>query len=221
MPRHLSVGYWQASRIQAIFGNAVEARRHAEVCLSYSIALEPFFLGYAHEALARAAHVAGDTDAAVKHLKLADEQAALVVREQDRKLSGQGPGRLEVAAMPALTLTSRSARTEDGQGAWLYCSICVPLTRGPRNRMRSRGSQRCCNRRIFATVRNLTSQMPETLTPNPAQPDGPVRDSLFAYVGTARWLARYVRAQWPLRKGEYLERSRYRQTLRRLNSEAL
>jgi hypothetical protein len=85
-PKHLSVGYWQASRIQAIVGNAAEARRHAEVCLSYSVALEPFFLGYAHEALARAAHVAGDTSAAAKHLTLADEQAALVVRAHEREL---------------------------------------------------------------------------------------------------------------------------------------
>ena len=85
-PKRLSVGYWQASRIQAVVGNAVEARRHAEVCLSYSVGLEPFFVGYAHEAFARAACVAGDTSAAAKHLKLADEQAALVVREHDREL---------------------------------------------------------------------------------------------------------------------------------------
>jgi hypothetical protein len=85
-PKRLSVGYWQASRIQAVLGNAVEARRHAEVCLSYSAALEPFFLGYAHEALARAAHVAGATSAVAKHLTLADEQAALVGRKQDREL---------------------------------------------------------------------------------------------------------------------------------------
>jgi hypothetical protein len=85
-PRHLSVGYWQASRIQAIVGNAAEARRQAEVCLSYSVDLEPFFLGYAHEALARAALVSGDTGAAAKHLTLADELATLVVRDHDREL---------------------------------------------------------------------------------------------------------------------------------------
>jgi hypothetical protein len=85
-PTHLSVGYWQASRIQAVLGNAVEARRNGEVCLSYSVTLKPFFLGYAHEALARAAHVAGDTGTVAKHLTLADEQAALVVRANDREL---------------------------------------------------------------------------------------------------------------------------------------
>lgn len=32
--RQLSVGFWQASRIQALLGNTTEARRQAEVCMS-------------------------------------------------------------------------------------------------------------------------------------------------------------------------------------------
>ena len=84
--KRLSIGYWQASRIQAVLGNAAEARRYAEVCLSYSVDLEPFFLGYAHEALARAAYVAGETGSAVEHLKIAAAQAALVGRKEDREL---------------------------------------------------------------------------------------------------------------------------------------
>ncbi len=62
--RRLSVGFWQASRIQALLGNAAEARRHAEVCREYSQDLEPFYLGYAFEALARAALLAGDASSA-------------------------------------------------------------------------------------------------------------------------------------------------------------
>src|SRR5208282_6386095 len=58
--RNLSIGYWQASRIQALVGNAVESRRHGETCFGYSGALEPFYLAYAHEALARAACLAAD-----------------------------------------------------------------------------------------------------------------------------------------------------------------
>lgn len=85
-PKRLSVGYWQASRIQAVLGNGAEARRYAEVCLSYSGDLEPFFLGYAHEALARAAYVAHETGIAEGHLKLATAQAALVGRKEDREL---------------------------------------------------------------------------------------------------------------------------------------
>jgi hypothetical protein len=85
-PKYLSVGYWQASRIHAVLGNAVEARRCAEVCLSHSGGLEPFFLGYAHEALARAAYVADENEIAAKHLELATAQAALVGRKEDREL---------------------------------------------------------------------------------------------------------------------------------------
>ncbi len=85
-PKRLSIGYWQASRIQAVLGNAVEARRCAEVCLSYSECLEPFFIGYAHEALARAAYAADETDIAEEHLKLAATQAELVGRKEDREL---------------------------------------------------------------------------------------------------------------------------------------
>lgn len=85
-PKRLSVGYWQASRIQAVLGNAAEASRYAEVCLSYSADLEPFFLGYAHEALARAAYAADETEVAEKHLELATAQAALVGRKDDRAL---------------------------------------------------------------------------------------------------------------------------------------
>jgi len=82
----LSVGYWQASRIHALLGNAPEARRHAEICLGYSRRLEPFFLGYAYEALARAAAASGDAGAASGYLERAKEQALLVPGDEDREL---------------------------------------------------------------------------------------------------------------------------------------
>jgi hypothetical protein len=85
-PRRLSVGYWQASRIQALLGNAAEARSLAEVCLEYSVGQAPFFLGYAHEAMARAAKIAGNSGEAAKQLALAKEQTALVSRREDREL---------------------------------------------------------------------------------------------------------------------------------------
>jgi hypothetical protein len=43
--KHRSIGYWQASRIQALLGNSEEARRYGEICLSYSRELEPSTLG--------------------------------------------------------------------------------------------------------------------------------------------------------------------------------
>jgi hypothetical protein len=84
--RRRSVGYWQASRIQALLGNAVEARRHADVCLSHSHKLEPFYLGYAYEALARSAKLAGNAAESVEFLAAATEQAGLVSRKEDRAL---------------------------------------------------------------------------------------------------------------------------------------
>jgi tetratricopeptide (TPR) repeat protein len=82
----LSVGYWQASRIQALLGRPEEALRWADVCLSYSHALEPFLLAYAHEALARACRLAGQDEEAARHLGRAYDLADLVVLEDDRAL---------------------------------------------------------------------------------------------------------------------------------------
>lgn len=83
---NLSVGYWQASRIQSLLGNAAEATRFAEVCLRYSGGLEPFYVGYAYEALARAASLAGDPLKAAEYRSLAQAQAELVKDEQHRVL---------------------------------------------------------------------------------------------------------------------------------------
>ncbi len=85
-PRHLSVGYWQASRIQSLLGNSGEARRYAENCMEHSGGLEPFYRGYAHEAMARAATISGDAALAARHLAHAREQAALVASAEDRDL---------------------------------------------------------------------------------------------------------------------------------------
>jgi hypothetical protein len=82
----LSVGYWQASRIQAILGNAPEALCHGKLCLDYSGALSPFYLGYAHEALARAHQVAGNPRAAREHLDAALALAGKVAKKEDREL---------------------------------------------------------------------------------------------------------------------------------------
>lgn len=59
-PRNLSVGYWQASRIYVLLGQAENARRYAQLCLDASLEEGPFYLGYAYEALARAASVIGN-----------------------------------------------------------------------------------------------------------------------------------------------------------------
>jgi hypothetical protein len=82
----LSVGYWQASRIQALLGRAAEAIGFGEVCLSYSGELAPFYLGYAHEALARAHQLAGNNEDAKRHLVSALGLAASIRKKDDREL---------------------------------------------------------------------------------------------------------------------------------------
>ena len=84
--QRLSVGYWQASRIQALLGNAAEALRLGAICLSYSGALSPFYLGFAHEALARAHRLAANVKDATRHLQSAQELAAKVSDKGEREL---------------------------------------------------------------------------------------------------------------------------------------
>lgn len=81
-----SIGYWQASRIRALLGHVDEARRSAQLCLRYSQQLEPFYLGYAYEALARAEHVAGNASGAAEYLAEARRLAGLVTDKDEKKL---------------------------------------------------------------------------------------------------------------------------------------
>ena len=82
--RRLSVGYWQASRIQTLLRNSAQAQRYAEVCLAHSSELEPFYLGYAHEAMARAARLSGDTALLEKHRSLGKTLASQVGDADER-----------------------------------------------------------------------------------------------------------------------------------------
>lgn len=80
-PKTVSVAYWQTSRVYAVLGQAENAKRYAKKCLTVSqdACLDPFYLGYGYEALARAESVARDRDASERHLEtarqLADEVA--------------------------------------------------------------------------------------------------------------------------------------------------
>lgn len=82
----LSVGYWQASRIQTLMWNSVEAIRLAHVCQRYSLELTPFYLGFAHEAIARAHKQAGHHELAQNHLLKAKQLAERIVDKDDRAL---------------------------------------------------------------------------------------------------------------------------------------
>ena len=83
---HLSIGYWQLSRVYALLGRAADAAHYGERCLECSREESPFFLGYAYEALARAAKVAGDAETLDRHLAEARRLCAQVTAPEDRAM---------------------------------------------------------------------------------------------------------------------------------------
>ncbi len=84
--QNLSIGYWQASRVYALADEPDNARKYAERCLDITPADAPFYLGYAHEAMARAAALAGDASLANEHLETAKQFAANITEPENRKM---------------------------------------------------------------------------------------------------------------------------------------
>lgn len=84
-PRNLSIGYWQLSRVLATLGKGEDAGHYGRLCLGVSAAEPPFYLGYAHEALARAATVTADHATAREHLDKAGQLATQVTKAEDRQ----------------------------------------------------------------------------------------------------------------------------------------
>jgi hypothetical protein len=87
-PRHLAVGTWQVARAYALVGRPAEAARWGAASLRYAVDhdLPPFYVGYAHEAMARAAALVGDRAALDRHLAAAAGQADRVEDREERAL---------------------------------------------------------------------------------------------------------------------------------------
>jgi hypothetical protein len=76
-PTHLSVGYWQVSRVFALIHQADNARHYGQLSLeaAQKEGVLPFYLGYAYEALARAESVAGNENEVEQYLVQAHQVA--------------------------------------------------------------------------------------------------------------------------------------------------
>lgn len=87
-PVNWARGEWQISRVYAVLGRAEPALHHGlrYLALVEENGLEPFDLGYAHEAIARAYQVAGDATQSAQHLQLAHAAAADVTDAEARDL---------------------------------------------------------------------------------------------------------------------------------------
>jgi hypothetical protein len=83
-----SLGYWQVSRIFAITGRPDMATAYAEKCLEVTedAGLPPFYVGYAYEALARAAMAGRNRVAALRYIAQARAAAQRETSEEDREL---------------------------------------------------------------------------------------------------------------------------------------
>jgi len=82
----LSIGFWQASRAHSLLNSASEAEKYGQLCLDKSKDLDKFFLGYAYEALARAAMVTGDAGSMNDYLEKARECVGQVEDESSKKM---------------------------------------------------------------------------------------------------------------------------------------
>jgi hypothetical protein len=100
-PRNMAISSWQLSRVYSAAGQADTASRYGQESLDIctSNGLSPFLTGYALEALTRAAHVGGDSEAArVTHTaarKYAmqvedDKEQAMLLRDIDDATVDQG-----------------------------------------------------------------------------------------------------------------------------------
>ena len=83
--RHRSVGHWQVSRALAVAGRGEEAMHHARQSLVHAAGEGPFYVGYAHEAIARAARQLGQEAICADHLAEARACAAEVNEAAERK----------------------------------------------------------------------------------------------------------------------------------------
>ncbi|MDN3017064.1 hypothetical protein PH210_12765 [Paenibacillus sp. BSR1-1] len=87
-PKNLSIGYWQLSRVYATVGNGERAQYYAERCLDVSLEnkIEPFYVGYAYEALGRANVLLKQSDLALELVKQAQEYAEQVQNENEKSM---------------------------------------------------------------------------------------------------------------------------------------
>jgi hypothetical protein len=99
--RNLSIGHWQVSRAYALAGQGENALRHGQRSLALAEGSQPFYIGYAHEAVARAALVLNDRTLLTNHLSAARRCAASVAEAEERQPLEQDLRSLDTSSSPA------------------------------------------------------------------------------------------------------------------------
>ena len=83
--KHLSIGYWQVSRVYCLLKQPHNARRYGLLSLRYAKDLSPFLKGYAYETLAHAEMIAKNRVIMKVYLENAREMLAQIEDEEDRQ----------------------------------------------------------------------------------------------------------------------------------------
>jgi hypothetical protein len=96
--RNLSIGHWQVSRAYALAGEGDNAMRHGLRSLKLAEGLSPFLIGYAHEAIARAAILCKDQAVFTEYLRLAKSSVPAVASDQERSILERDLRELESAS---------------------------------------------------------------------------------------------------------------------------
>lgn len=86
--KNFSISDWQVSRVASVLGYADLAAEYGQRSLETAsrARLGPFYEGYAHEALARAARLAGNRDLNRKHLDIAYDLLQQIEEGSEREL---------------------------------------------------------------------------------------------------------------------------------------
>lgn len=86
--KNLSIGYWQLSRVYATAGQGERSHYYANQCLEVikDHNIEPFYIGYAYEALSRANTLLGRYELSKMHAEHAIEYAQKVKDERSKNM---------------------------------------------------------------------------------------------------------------------------------------
>ncbi|QIF03736.1 serine/threonine-protein kinase [Roseimicrobium sp. ORNL1] len=128
--RNLSIAYWQISRVYAVLRDESGAHCFAQLCLAASTQEPPYYLGYAHEAMARAALLmkSGDRRWFQEHLKRARDQAALVTEAGNRRRLERDLNELEASATSSASIPGLDAPAPAPTAAPAITTRTVKLT---------------------------------------------------------------------------------------------
>ena len=85
-PEHLSVGYWQVSRVYNLIDQPHNAKMYGMLSLKYAQGLKPFYKGYAYETLARAEMILNNRFIMNVHLDRAREILEHIEDEAEKQL---------------------------------------------------------------------------------------------------------------------------------------